>query len=407
MIITLTEPAAALLLENVSKQALLKPFSLEAMRFVEALSQQILLAKTSRQYPELMAMAHWLRKAHLLEIQKEFELNRGNKIWLARGTALHFAPANVDTIFMYSWVISLLVGNNNIVRLSSRGSEQVNFLVSLIEALCDQAEFAVIRRKNALVLYDRNPAITEALSAHCDIRVIWGGDDSVKNIRQASLPAHAKEIVFSDKFSMALLQAQALLDATADTLEKLIHQFYNDSFWFDQLACSSPRVVVWLGDQVYIDQARALFWQALDNYCKTRQLALDPARQMLRTTQLFELAAKAKLKPMDFLLKDSLYFTRAELKNLDAAVRDLHRGGQLFLEYAIQDLTAFSSLLTKKDQTLSVYGLPAETLRAWIETLPQVAFDRIVSLGSALNFQTTWDGYALLQELTREVSVTV
>ena len=36
--------------------------------------------------------------------------------------AFHVTPANVDTLFVYSWVLSLLVGNANIVRLSSRST---------------------------------------------------------------------------------------------------------------------------------------------------------------------------------------------------------------------------------------------------------------------------------------------
>ncbi len=392
-------------LEKITMQPVLKPFAKVLIDFVEALSNSILLSKVSRQYPELIAMAHWLRRAHVFEIHKEFELRQQNKIWLARGTALHFAPANVDTIFMYSWILSLLVGNNNIVRLSSRGSKQVNLLLSLIETLLEESQFQKIKAKNALIRYERNNHVTKTLSNYCDIRIIWGGDNTVNAIRQIPLPPHAKELTFSNKFSMALLNARSLINSEQSDLEDLVHGFYNDSFWFDQLACSSPRVVLWLGTKKCIEQAKVLFWQELTEYCKKRKLLIEPARQMMRITQLFELGSKNWVSKMNFLSMNSPCFSHAELTVFDQSIRDHHQGGELFLEYSVQDLDEITPLLNKKDQTLSVYGFERAVLNAWIEKLPSPVFDRIVPIGEALQFQTTWDGYALLQEFTREVSI--
>ena len=39
-----------------------------------------------------------------------------------RGLVFHVPPANVDTIFVYSWALSALAGNPNVVRISSRSA---------------------------------------------------------------------------------------------------------------------------------------------------------------------------------------------------------------------------------------------------------------------------------------------
>ncbi|MFC6804089.1 acyl-CoA reductase [Deinococcus caeni] len=39
---------------------------------------------------------------------------------MPRGLVFHVPPANVDTIFIYSWLMSVLAGNRNVIRLSSR-----------------------------------------------------------------------------------------------------------------------------------------------------------------------------------------------------------------------------------------------------------------------------------------------
>src|SRR5229473_1854189 len=39
-----------------------------------------------------------------------------------RGLVFHVPPANVDTIFVYSWALSALAGNRNVVRISPRAA---------------------------------------------------------------------------------------------------------------------------------------------------------------------------------------------------------------------------------------------------------------------------------------------
>ena len=396
--------------ENISQltqQPLLKPQAEISIEFAEAISKKILLEKSSRYYPELIVIAHWLRKSHIIELKNTYEQMKQSRIWLARGTALHFAPANVDTIFMYSWMLSLLMGNNNIVRLSSRSSPQVDVLLKIIRKLFEEEKFKTLKQKNTVLRYKHNNIITEKLSSYCDLRIIWGGDQSVKTIRQISLPVHAKEIVFVDKFSIASFCADAVLNASKEQINHLTHQFYNDSFWFNQLACSSPRLIIWVGDNNNIKKAKELFWQSLEQYCKTHLQKIDPGMQMVRLAQCFEFAAKNQLKKQQSLPIESKYFSRIVINEFSKSMREQHRGGQLFLEWHLKSLFDVIPYLTEKDQTLSVYGFSKHELLKLIEALPHRAIDRIVPIGNALNFQTTWDGYALFQELTREVTLNI
>ena len=48
----------------------------------------------------------------LLLFLKKYE----NYLLLSRGVVFHIAPKNVDTIFVYSFVLSLLCANKNIIR---------------------------------------------------------------------------------------------------------------------------------------------------------------------------------------------------------------------------------------------------------------------------------------------------
>ena len=47
---------------------------------------------------------------------------RADALRFPRGLVFHVPPANVDTIFVYSWALSALAGNSNVVRISSRSA---------------------------------------------------------------------------------------------------------------------------------------------------------------------------------------------------------------------------------------------------------------------------------------------
>ncbi len=49
-------------------------------------------------------------------------MHRQDALVFPRGNVFHVPPANVDTIFVYSWALSALAGNHNVVRISERSA---------------------------------------------------------------------------------------------------------------------------------------------------------------------------------------------------------------------------------------------------------------------------------------------
>jgi hypothetical protein len=98
------------------------PFAPTLVHFVRDFSDAILKKPEFRKYPETIAFGYWIRNARLNEMKKAFFDKANSGLLTARGVAFHIAPSNVDTIFLYSLIISLLVGNRNIVRVSIKDS---------------------------------------------------------------------------------------------------------------------------------------------------------------------------------------------------------------------------------------------------------------------------------------------
>jgi hypothetical protein len=391
-------------LKRILSTGTLHPFDPLIIDFIDAVSKAVLLDPLTRRMPEILAVAHWMRKAHILELHKDFELQRGNRVWLSRGMVLHFAPSNVDSIFLYSWFISMLLGNGNIVRLSDRRGQQVNLLLSTINRICAQERFHAILHRSLVLSYDHDDALTQELSEKCQVRVLWGGDQSIRRLRAIPMNPLASEIAFANRFSLAMLNAAAVAEARTGVIDSLAASFCNDAYWFDQMACSSPRSVVWVGTPETYKRAASVFWRAVSREIQQRGIEYP---EVVGLNKLVAAYVSAAIGISDLVLPNiTSAVSRVHLaKNAAGGFREVDCGGGLFFEIEIPALDELKSFLTQREQTLSYFGFEEAQLKAFALTLPPRAVDRVVPVGTALNFSTVWDGSNLLQVFSREVDL--
>lgn len=389
--------------DELVKQPFFKMFDELAINFLHNLSKQILTNKKMRQYPELMATGFWLRQGHIHELQQDFNNRFGGRLILPRGVVFHIAPSNVDSIFLYSWVLSLLAGNSNIIRLSTRQDEQLGILLGLIEKTLAKEEYLELRRRNMIVSYPHDEQVTKLFSNKCHVRVIWGGDTTIQAIRAIPLKPIATELVFADRFSSVVLSAQHVLRASDEDFEQLLHHFYNDAFWFQQMACSSPRMIAWIGETEQITKAEARFWQGLQKKLEQEKHSISAALHMTRLSTAFYYGSQVETSSISIV--DSSSPLRVKMNGLNTNTREVHCGGGVFLEMAFSNLLDMASIFNEKDQTLSYYGFMKEELAELVMQLQGRGIDRLVPVGQALDFHEIWDGYHLLTYFTREIDL--
>ncbi|UCC43013.1 MAG: acyl-CoA reductase [Candidatus Zixiibacteriota bacterium] len=389
--------------DSLCGQKILPPFSDVTLAFVEAVSSRILKDASFRQFPEIMAAAFWMRKANMVRLKTTFEKQRGNRLWIGRGLVFHIAPANVDTLFLYSWFLSMLVGNTNIARLSRTSNPQIDSLLVVISHVINQEEFSEICSRNMIVRYDHDEMTTSFFSDRCNMRVIWGGDETIRRIRAIPIPARAIELTFADRFSFSLIRAEAFL--SSDSKEALVNDIYNDAYWFEQNACSSPRLVVWLGDADAVERTRTLFWRMFEALVVEKQPPCAPSTAADKLNTECSVVIASRGKPV-IEKTDSSRLNRVLLNDSRDINRDVHRGGGMFYEYTISNLEELAELIAPKDQTIGVFGFEhGELKELFANSLPH-GVDRIVPIGQALNFSNVWDGHDLLREFCREIEIT-
>lgn len=380
----------------------LPSFDRASLAFVEALSSALMRMPEARIYPELTALAFWMRKSNLERLRTELERRQGSALLVPRGTVLHIAPSNVDTIFVYSWFLSLLTGNRNIVRLSTKASVQTDLLVGAISKLLHDPVHESIAQRTLLVRYAPDDQITARFSAACDVRAIWGGNATVEQIRKIPLSPTASEVAFSNKYSLALIDVAAWHAADVRQKESWVDAFYNDAYWFDQMACSSPRLVLWVGKEPSARDAASDFWPRLEKRVAAKQERFADADYVNKLVVEDIMAVEAEVVVPTTTSNDlvRVWLDRPALHD------QLHCGAGLFFEAALPDLSALRPLLSRTVQTVSYAGFDQHTLRAFVAEVPLAGIDRIVPFGRALDFAPVWDGFDLLRVFMREITVT-
>ena len=104
------------------------------------------------------------------------------------------------------------------------------------------------------------------LSKISDGRLIWGSDETIKKFKNLKTKKNCKNIYFSDKYSMSILNSSEIIKLNDSSLTVLCKNFYNDSYLMDQNACSSPHIIFWKGKKIPLGQK--IFWNKVYEIAK-------------------------------------------------------------------------------------------------------------------------------------------
>lgn len=376
----------------------LRPFAPEALDFLSALSAALLKDREVKAYPDVITFAYFCRKAHLARLQEEYAGQLDDR--LGRGVVFHIAPSNVPINFAYSLTAALLSGNGSIVKASSRDFPQTRIVCRAMEKLLAE-DFPALAPYVCVVTYPREAQdVTERFSARCHARVIWGGDETVRRVREAALPPRAVEVAFADRYSLLCIRPETVLALSADELERLAKDFYNDTYLTDQNACTAPRLIYWAGEGDS-REASERFFRAVGAYARQRYelapvVAVDKLTAACRTAMSLEGA--------EIVTAPDNWVARVRVKRLCPELYDLRSPGGFFLEYAAPTLDALRDFVTPRVQTLSYLGFQPEELRHFVLENGLTGIDRIAPVGHTMDFALTWDGYDLIRTLSRSVS---
>lgn len=372
-----------------------KPFDTEVLSFLNDVSKALMTNREAKIYSDIITFAFWIRKSSTAKLKDRFDNNDEN-IHLGRGVAFHIAPSNVPVNYAYSLVTGLLTGNANVVRVPSKDFPQVRIINQAITDTLNMETHAGIRNYICLVQYDRNREINDMLSAMADIRIIWGGDATIAELRKSPTGPRASEITFADRFSLAVIDSESYLER--EDKHRIAEGFFNDTYLTDQNACTSPRMVVWMGEQ--IEKAKEIFWEQLHEIVKVKY-AFQPIQGINKLTSSYLLAAAhggVKIENQS----DNLII-RAKVSAVPANLMEFKDNSGFFFEYDCGDILELRNLCNDvRCQTVAYVG--DRNMLIPLLTSGIKGVDRIVPVGQTMDFDFIWDGYNLYERMTRIIA---
>jgi hypothetical protein len=185
-------------------------------------------------------------------------------------------------------------------------------------------------------------------------------------------------------------------------LQKIAEGFYNDTYFFDQNACSAPHLIIWTGDTANTGIAQQKFWDAVYKETK-KKYRLQTIQAIDKLTSFYRQAINMPVHKTDTQYDNTL--VRIQLETLPPNIDEFRCTGGYFSEYIAASLKDIATVINSRYQTLAYYGYEKDVLRQFVVENRLTGIDRIVPIGSTTHFSLTWDGYNLISALSRVCTI--
>ena len=381
-------PEIVMKLPKINSKA---PFDAEIVGFLNLVSKVIMKDPRAKAFSDVVTFAFWIRKSSILKSAERFA---ENGIRLGKGVVFHIAPSNVPVNFAFSLVSGLITGNANVVRVPSKDFLQIGIIVDAFNVALN--DYKNLRPYLICVRYGRDKDVNDLFSSIADVRVIWGGDQTISELRNSPLPPRSGEITFADRYSLAIIDSDCYL--SIGNKKRIAEDFYNDTYLTDQNACTSPRIIVWTGSR--IEKAKEEFW-AEEHKLVLEKYSFQPIQGVDKLTKAYLMAADHEAKIEDH--QDNLII-RISVPEIYEDLMEFRGNSGFFYEYNCKNLLEIRSLCDdKRCQTIGYIG-EKESILPLLESGVK-GIDRVVPVGRTMDFDLIWDGYNLVSMMTRTVTL--
>lgn len=374
------------------------PFNDISNKVLHRLSSELLMSSFSKKIPQLVALGFWLRPAQINDLYLKSKSQAENSsIAVSRGLAFHLPPQNVDTLFVYSWSLSLLAGNINVVRLPSEMTDVLKWLLDLIFNILKEFE---IEHEQIFCRYKTESDLTSLISEKSDLRMIWGGDSKVKLISTYPIRPDGLSLGFPNRNSFCVMSSESYSQLSDKKKNTIVEKLYNDIYWFDQMGCGSPKAIFWLKKEQKIAED---LYVRLDNTAKLKKYNVESNTSLSKFSFMNDnVASNNAASGKRFSSRLSVLNAKSNKKmsiNLEGA-------GMLY-DIELDDITEIKKFLDRTTQTITHMGLGECDLNNLKKIMSKYGGYRLVPVGEALNFSYLWDGIDLILHMTRKISVKI
>ena len=370
-------------------------FNDHAINFFSDLSSELKKNRSVLKSPDLFFLMMWCTKKNLITNKEKY---KSSSFRIGRGIIFHICPSNVPLNFFYSFAYGLLSGNSNIVKLPSRDYLETNILISALKKIINKKKYLQIKKTNIFIKYEKDRQINDFFTSKSDVRIIWGGDNTIDDIRESKLNSKSYELTFPDRYSLAIINLEKLKKINENDFKKIVKAFFYDAFTMKQQACNSPHFIFWTGkaNKKLIKK----FWISLANIAKqfSNFSSIDIIDKLNHICNQF-------LK-IDNLQNYKNYNNFVYVVEFEGNKIDNIRGlNGIFYQKYLNNIQELAPYINNKCQTVTYFGFDKKNLKNFIINNKNPGIDRIVPIGKSMNTNFIWDGFDMIKSLSRIVDI--
>ena len=333
-----------------------------------------------------------LRESRLSHYSRIFE----DATRCGQGLVVQFAPSNTPVAAIQLTVFAYLFGNTIITRFSERDSRLYLLILKVLSSSNPS-----LKHFNDRVLFCSYPSsevkLTQLIQRNAAVRVIWGSDSSVADIRKIPAGAACTDLTFPNRNSILLVNSDYWYQADQKAKVSYLKSVSRDLLEYLHTACASPKYIFLIGNHDcsmgvpdFAFQLRS-YLQSMDKYSFDFSISRDLSAAALRLA-----------------IGHSAQFLTGTINQFLMRHGKVKQGGVgqgNLIVYCLRSLDDVLRLLPPAVQTCTYIGFQPRMLFEFFSGVGQNSPTRIVPTGQAFAMRDEWDRFRFHEVLTRRIEV--
>ncbi len=317
----------------------------------------------------------------------------------ARGLVCHWLAGNVQILGMFALVQSIISKNVNLLKVSSRDDGVFTDILNEFKGVSYTSKSGhTITGDNLLktisvVYFSRHAGkLGEEMSKNADVRIAWGGRESVETVSGYPARYDAETVIYGPKLSFSVIAKEEL--SSVQEAKKLARKVSVDVSVFDQTGCASPH-------NLYIEEGGGVspeeFSDILgDSMTKTELQIPKPLMSPEQVSQIHSIRGVYDFKG---IVKGSETMSwTILLDDLDEMDKPVY--SRVLFVHKVRSIMDSLKHIDENTQTIGI-AAPTEKALEFATEATRKGVMRLPLIGRMLNFEMPWDGVFLFDRLVK------
>ena len=317
----------------------------------------------------------------------------------ARGLVCHWLAGNVQILGMFALVQCIISKNVNLLKVSSRDDGVFTDILNEFKGVSYTTEAGHtilgddLMKTIAVVYFNRYAdKLGEEMSKQADVRIAWGGRESVETVSGYPARYDAETVIFGPKLSYSVIAKEEL--SSVQEAKKLARKVSVDVSVFDQTGCASPH-------NLYVEEGGVVSPEEFidivgDSMQKTELQIPKPLMSPEQVSQIHSIRGvydfKGTVKGSETMSWTIL------LDDLDEIDKPVY--SRVLFMHKVKSIFDSLKYIDENTQTIGI-AAPTEKAIEFATEATKKGVMRLPLIGRMLNFEMPWDGIFLFDRLVK------